>query len=63
MKNHMKKEQRFGAPDLINALSQSYGSEIQTEEVSFREYPDVEKFLAEKYESQKEAEKFKLVFK
>ena len=38
-------------------------NQSKKEDALFCEYPDVESFLAEKYKSQKEAEKFNLVFK
>jgi len=47
----------FGSPALIDELNKVYGSQLHKEEVTLREYPDVQKFLQEKVKSQKESEK------
>ncbi|MBF0387379.1 MAG: hypothetical protein HQL20_05940 [Candidatus Omnitrophica bacterium] len=59
----MGTNQRFGAPALITAFTQSQGTPFPKEDVSFREYPAVELFLHEKNEAEKAAEKVEFVFK
>lgn len=59
----MGTNQRFGAPALITVFTQSYGASLPKEEVSFREYPAVERFLHEKSEAEKAAEKVEFIFK
>jgi len=54
---------KYGAPALIEALDKTYGSHIQKEEVSLRNYPDLKTFLRQKELSQKKSEEIHFVFK
>ena len=57
----MRNQITFGSPATIDELNKVYGSQLRKEEVTPREYPDVQKFLQEKEKSQKESEKVQFI--
>ena len=54
---------KYGSPALIQELSKTPGLHIKKEEVFLRDYPDLESFLKQKEDSQKESENLPCSFK